>query len=73
MSFLNEEQVIEHHINVIHISLQELAKSNNLYRENNFHTGQLYAYEECLEILQLCSPFRTAYLNYEIEKRYPLK
>ena len=73
MSTLNEKQVIKHLINVIHTSLQELNEANNLYGDSDFRTGQIYAYAECLEILQLCPIIRSTYLNYNIEERYPLK
>ena len=73
MSILNEKQVIKHLINVIHASLQELNEANNLYGDNDFRTGQIYAYAECLEVLQLCPIIRSTYLNYDIEKRYPIK
>ena len=73
MSTLNEKQVIEHLINVIHTSLNELTESNTLYWDNDFRMGQKYAYAECLEILQLCPIIRSTYLDYNIEKRYPIK
>ena len=44
MSTLNEKQVIEHLINIIHTSLQELNEANNLYGDSDFRTGQIYAY-----------------------------
>ena len=73
MSTLNEKKVIEHLINVIHTSLQELTQSNDLYGDSDFRTGQIYAYAECLEVLQLCHLIRSTYLDYNIEERYPLK
>ena len=54
MNTLNEKQVIGHLINVIHTSLNELIESNNIYGDSDFRTGQIYAYAECLEVLQLC-------------------
>ena len=33
---------------------------------------QIYAYLECLEILQGCPEFRKLGLDYDIEKRFPL-
>lgn len=53
--------------------MQELAEANALYGESDFRTWQIYAYTECLEVLQLCPPFRATYFNYDIEKRYPIK
>ena len=73
MNTLNEKQVIEHLINTIHTSLRELAESNKLYGENGFRTGQIYAYAEYLEVLQLCQTFRAIHLNYNIEKKYYIK
>ena len=73
MSTLNEKQVIEHLINVIHTSLQELTQSNNLYGDNDFRTGKIYAYAECLEVLQLYQKIRLTYLSYNIEEKYHVK
>lgn len=39
-----------------------------MYEENDLHTGQIYTYAECLEVLHLCPTFRATYLNYDIEK-----
>ncbi len=73
MNAMNERQIIKYLISVIHLSLQELAEARRVYGENNFRTGQLYAYAECLEILQLCPAFRARELNYDIELRYNIK
>lgn len=69
MNTADENQVIEHRINVIHTSLLELAEADSIYGKNEFRTGQIYAYAECLEVLQLRPTFRTAYLNYDIKNR----
>ena len=73
MNTIDEKQIIEYLIYVIQVSIEELNRTNRLYSKNDFCTGQLYAYVECLEVLQLCPLIRTHYLNYDIEKRYPLK
>ncbi len=43
MNTADENQVIEHLINVIHTSLLELAETDSLYGKNDFRTGQIYA------------------------------
>lgn len=73
MITINEMQVIEHLIDIIQTSLEELNEAKQLYGENGFCTGQIYAYVECLEVLQLCPTIRLYFLNYDIEKRYSIK
>lgn len=59
-------------IATIHASLEELIEAPSV-RRKRFRKGQLYAYAECLEILQLCPSFRSPELDYDIEKRYGIK
>ena len=60
-------------IDIIHTDLTELAEVVRLYCENDFRRGQLYAFAECLEVLQLFPAFRSAGLDYDIEKRFNIK
>lgn len=60
-------------ITTIHTDLEELIEAARLYGESDFRKGQLYAYAECLEILQLCPSFRSSELDYDIEKRFNIK
>lgn len=73
MNTIDEKQIIEYLIYFIQVSIEELNQTNRLYSKNDFCTGQLYAYVECLEVLQLCPLIQSKYLNYNIEKRYPIK
>ena len=66
----SERQTLETLIQTIHLNLQELTETENA--ANNFCLGQIYAYVECLEILQLCPSFRSLGLDYDIEKRFPI-
>lgn len=67
----NEKQTIRRLIQTIHESLQESYDSGR-QKSEDFALGQVYAYVECLEILQSCPTFRTIGLDYEIEKRFPI-
>ena len=60
-------------IATIHSDLEDFLDAARLYGENDFRKGQLYAYAECLEVLQLCPSFRSPELDYDIEKRYEIK
>lgn len=50
------------------LSLQELHSSSL----TEFTVGQIYAYTECLEILQLCPVLQKDYIDYCIEQKFPL-
>lgn len=66
----SRQQTLKALIRTIHLNLQELTKTKNT--PNDFCLGQIYAYVECLEILQLCPSFRNLGLDYDIEKKFPL-
>ena len=66
----SRQQTLKALIRTIHLNLQELTKTKNA--PNDFCLGQIYAYVECLEILQLCPSFRNLGLDYDIEKKFPL-
>ena len=68
----DEKQTIKRLLETIHSSLKEIYESGKEYVED-FALGQIYAYVECLEILQICPAFRQCGLNYEIEKRFPVR
>ncbi len=67
---ISRQQTIKALIRTIHLNLQELTKTKSV--PNDFCLGQIYAYVECLEILQLCPSFSNLGLNYDIEKKFPL-
>lgn len=67
----NETQTVQTLIRVIHMALRDLTEEN-ISDPGDFCRGQIYAYVECLEILQLCPSFREFGLDYDIEKKYPL-
>ena len=67
---ISSQQTLKVLIRTIHINLQELSETKSV--SNDFCLGQIYAYVECLEILQLCPSFRNLGLNYDIEKKFPL-
>lgn len=52
------------------LSLEEIYETNGA--EQDFLIGQIYAYVECLEVLQGCAEIRRELLNYEIEEKFPL-
>ena len=66
----SRQQTLKALIRTIHLNLQELTETKNA--PNDFCLGQIYAYVECLEILQLCPSFRNLGLDYDIEKKFPL-
>ena len=66
----SRQQTLKALIRTIHLNLQELTETKNV--PNDFCFGQIYAYVECLEILQLCPSFRNLGLDYDIEKKFPL-
>lgn len=70
---MDEIHTVIYMISVIQSDMNELAEAERLEPHSDFRTGQMYAYAECLELLQLCSTFRDFGLDFEIEKRYPLK
>ncbi len=49
-------------------ALRELYET----KPNEFEKGQIYAYVECLEVLQLNRGIRASLLDYDIEEKYPL-
>ncbi len=69
----DESYTVKLLISAVHAALNELAEAIRLYGKNDFRTGQLYAYAECLEILQLCPSFRIPELDYDVEKRYDIR
>lgn len=66
------KQVIRLLVNTIHTTLQELYEARTDSAQNDFAVGQIYAYVECLEILQLCPALHSHLLNYDIEQKFPL-
>ena len=66
----NKRKTIRHLIQTIHLALREIYHSQPT--PSDFALGQIYAYLECLEILQGCPDFRKLGLDYDIEKRFPL-
>ena len=67
----NENKTLQILIQTIHMNLQELSETKRNF-PNDFCIGQIYAYVECLEILQLCPAFCVFGLDYDIEKKFPL-
>ena len=65
----SKRQTLKVLIQTIHLNLQELTETKSA--PNDFCLGQIYAYVECLEILQLCPSFRNLGLDYDIEKKFP--
>mgnify|MGYP005762635003 FL=1 len=71
---MNDElRAVKFLIDIIHTDLTELAEAVRLYGENDFLRGQMYAFAECPEVLQLFPAFRSAGLDYDIEKRFNIK
>ena len=66
----SRQQTLKTLIRTIHLNLQELTETKSVLED--FCLGQIYAYVECLEILQLCPSFRNLGLDYDIEKKFPL-
>ena len=66
----SKRKTIRYLIQTAHFSLQEIYET--LPDISDFALGQIYAYLECLEILQCCPDFRKLGLDYDIEKRFPL-
>ena len=66
----SRQQTLKPLIRTIHLNLQELTETKSV--PNDFCLGQIYAYVECLEILQLCPSFCNLGLDYDIEKKFPL-
>ena len=66
----SRQQTLKTLIRTIHLNLQELTETKSV--PNDFCLGQIYAYVECLEILQLFPSFRNLGLDYDIEKKFPL-
>ncbi len=58
-------------VRTICLSLEEIYEAKEEV-VTDFLIGQIYAYVECLEILQSYSRFGRELLNYEIEERFPL-
>lgn len=71
---MQEDSTIEQLIETIQIGLEENYEAKQEQDKNSeFLRGQIYAYVECLEILQQCRSIRERKLNYDIEKRFPLE
>lgn len=70
---IKEKKTIELLIQIIHTDLQELYDAKNNACNRDFLLGQIYAYVECLEILQQCPSFRKMGLDYTIEDKFPLE
>ena len=66
----SRQQTLKTLIRTILLNLQELTETKSV--PNDFCLGQIYAYAECLENLQLCPSFRNLGLDYDIEKKFPL-
>lgn len=64
----SERRIVNLLIRNIQHSLHELYMA----APTDFTAGQMYAYAECLEILQLCPALRKRFLRYPIEERFPL-
>ncbi len=69
---INKRQTIKHLIETLNTSLEELYEAEKLSGHSEFRTGQIYAYAECLELLQKCKPFRRLGIDYEVERRYSI-
>lgn len=66
----SKRKTIRRLIQTTYFSLEEIYET--LPDISDFALGQIYAYLECLEILQCCPEFRKLGLDYNIEKRFPL-
>ncbi len=66
----SERETLEALVRTICLSLEEIYEAGGTKRD--FLTGQIYAYVECLEVLQGCAEIRRELLNYEIEEKFPL-
>ena len=66
----SKRKTIRRLIQTAYFSLEEIYET--LPYISDFALGQIYAYLECLEILQCCPDFRKLGLDYDIEKRFPL-
>lgn len=65
-----ERQTIQLLIDSIQNALDDLTSADEI---NEFQRGQLYAYVECLEILQLYPKSSKLGIDYDIETKFPLK
>lgn len=65
----SKRKTIRRLIQTAHFSLKEIYDTQPDI--SDFALGQIYAYLECLEILQCCPDFRKLGLDYDIEKRFP--
>ena len=66
----SKRKTIRRLIQTAHFSLKEIYDTQPDI--SDFALGQIYAYLECLEILQGCPAFRNLGKDYDIEKRFPL-
>lgn len=66
----SERETLEALVRTVCLSLEEIYETD--VAEKDFLTGQIYAYVECLEVLQGCATIRRELLNYEIEEKFPL-
>ena len=66
----SKRKTIRRLIQTAYFSLEEIYET--LPDISDFALGQIYAYLECLEILQCRPDFRKLGLDYDIEKRFPL-
>ncbi len=71
-AFLQEQETVRLLIGTIHDALQEIFAVKAASPAREFLRGEIYAYVECLEILQLCPRFCALGIDYEVEKRFPL-
>ena len=67
----DERRALERLVRTICLSLEEIYEAKGEV-VTDFLIGQIYAYVECLEVLQGCATIRREFLNYEIEEKFPL-
>lgn len=70
MSENNYLDVLKFLVDIIDTELDELTEAVELYGKNGFRIGQMYAYIECLEVLQHTPAAAFLNLDYDIENRY---
>lgn len=63
------EQVLIDLINTLTENLEEIALQP---KQSPFALGEVYAYTECLEIIQMWKKAELYGLNYDLEKKYKI-
>ena len=64
-----EEQVL---LDLITTLTQNLEEIGSQQRQTPFALGEVYAYTECLEIIQMWKKAKFYGLDYDLEKRYKI-